>query len=213
MDINKQQMLFSKRRLDSYNSLEEHFNNLVLIGKIAPKLLVIEICIRNIVNDILKARHDINWIENEEEAEYLQKNLNNHQLVSRQNLGFWCKMIKKHSLYNAIFTFSRDFDFKKYSSINKNSYKIHNKTYKIRNSHKAEILINWIHTIRNRAFHAENLLKTRNINHKNTIAPRITTYIEFNERKIYFGVMPDKIECFLYDCLGLLDSDLHNYMK
>ena len=111
--------------------------------------------------------------------------------------------------------FGRDFDLKKYNNINKNSYKIHNKTYKTRNSHKAEIIINWIHTIRNRAFHSENLLKTRNIvyNKNPTIAPRITTYIEFNKQKIYFGIMPDKIECFLCDCLDLIDCDLCEYIK
>ena len=65
MDNDKQQMLFSKIRLDSYKSIEEHFNNLMLIGRITPKLLVLEIRIGNIINEHLKHKNGIDWIENE----------------------------------------------------------------------------------------------------------------------------------------------------
>ncbi|ARE81470.1 hypothetical protein [Campylobacter helveticus] len=47
------EILLSKERLQSYASLSEHFENLALIGRLAPKLLLIEICLRNITNDIL----------------------------------------------------------------------------------------------------------------------------------------------------------------
>lgn len=45
--------MFSKQRLDSYASAQEHFANLELIGRIAPVLLMIEICLRNSIDNRL----------------------------------------------------------------------------------------------------------------------------------------------------------------
>lgn len=206
-------ILLSKQRLDSYQNLQEHFENLRFIGILAPKVCLLEICIRNVINTSLIQKLGIDWIENEAKAEYKGKNLTNHQLVSRQNLGFWCEIAKREEI--SILSLNKKFIFKKYSEFNKDSFKIGNKTYRLRDTHKAEMILNCIHTIRNRCFHCENLLKTRQIIYKskNAKAPRITTFVEFHNRKIFFGVMPDRIEEFLDDCLELFHRDLRDLIK
>ncbi|STQ86880.1 hypothetical protein LS73_007825 [Helicobacter muridarum] len=215
MDIKKLELLFSQVRLQSYQSTKEHFRNLALVGKISPKLCILEICIRNIINHILIERLGIDWIENEVEAEYRGQNLSNHQLISRQRLGFWHKMVDKHKLYNHIFSFSKSFDFKQYYWQNIDRFYHNGKKRFLRDSHKAEVVLNWIHTIRNRAFHAENLLKTHIVTkgEKNIIVPRIVTFVETDNQRLYFRIMPDKIESFLDDCLGLIDNDLKDLLE
>ena len=213
MEKARMELLFSTARLESYQSKEEHFANLRLIGKIAPKLCMLEICIRNIVNNILSQRLGDEWCESESQAKYRGKNLCNHQLVSKQNLGFWCEMIDIHRLHNHIFHFDKTFDLKAYDTANTNKFYHNGKKRLLRASHKSEIVLNWIHTLRNRAFHAENLLKTKIImrDSKATIAPRITTFITIGDKhKLYFGVMPNKIEMFLDDCLDLIDENLRS---
>ncbi len=214
MEKEKLEILFSKARLQGYQSMQEHFENLKLIGRISPKLCVLEICIRNIINHILIERLGINWIENEYEAEYRGKNFSNHQLVSRQRLGFWHKMIDKYKLYNHIFSFPKSFDFKKYYWQNTDRFYRNGKKRFLRDSHKAEVVLNWIHTMRNRAFHAENLLKTHIITRddKNIIAPRIVTFVEIHNYELRFGIMPDRIEIFLDDCLDLINEDLKDLL-
>lgn len=198
MERAKLELFLSKVRLESYQSIDEHFENLCFIGCIAPKLLLVEICLRNITNDILIHKLGIDWIEKENEAKHKEKNLNNHQLVSRQSLDFWCKMINQYKLYNDIFHFHKNFDLKQYDDSNTNRFYYNGKKRFLRDTHKAEIILNWLHTMRNRAFHAENLLKTKIIMRKDKqiLAPRITTFIEIGKHKLYFGIMPDKIEIF-----------------
>lgn len=214
MEKARLEFLFSSARLQGYQSIQEHFENLKLIGRISPKLCVLEICIRNIINHILIERLGIDWIENEVEAEYRGQNLSNHQLVSRQRLGFWHKMIDKYKLYNHIFSFPKHFDFKRYYWQNTDRFYHNGKKRFLRDSHKAEVVLNWIHTMRNRAFHVENLLKTHIVTkgEKNIIAPRIVTFVEIYNYKLRFGIMPDKMEVFLDDCLDLIDRDLKDLL-
>ena len=73
MEKARMELLFSTARLESYQSKEEHFANLRLIGKIAPKLCMLEICIRNIVNNILSQRLGDEWCESESQAKYRGK--------------------------------------------------------------------------------------------------------------------------------------------
>lgn len=216
MENKRLESLLSSIRLRSYQSIQEHFDNLRLVGRIAPKLCVLEICIRNIVNDILIQEIGSNWHKSEDEAEYSDDNLCNHQVVSRQSLGFWLKMIAKHKLHNRIFAFNSGFDLRKYDIANTDRFYSNGKKRLLRDCHKSEIILRWIHTIRNRAFHAENLLKTKTImrEHKEIIAPRITTFVTIDDKhKLYFGVMPDKIEMLLDDCLGLIDRDLKGFIE
>ncbi|WP_270963923.1 hypothetical protein [Campylobacter upsaliensis] len=209
------EILLSKERLQSYANLNEHFENLALIGRLAPKLLLIEICLRNITNDILLHKLGDNWLEKENETKHKEKNLSNHQLVSKQSLDFWCKMIEKYKLYNDIFHFRKSFDLKRYDDYNTNRFYYNGKKRFLRDTHKVEIILNWIHTIRNRAFHAENLLKVKIIvrNDKQIVAPRITTFIKINEHRLYFGIMPNKIEIFLNECLNSLNDNIKDFIK
>lgn len=206
--MNRWETLFSKQRLGSYQNLQEHFANIQIIGILAPKVCVLEICIRNTINTALTQKLGLDWIEKESEAEHRGKNLSNHQLVSRQNLGFWCKIAQRENI--AVLPVDKAFSLKKYSDTNRDLFKIGNTTYRLRNTHKSQMILNCIHTIRNRCFHCENLLKTRTIitRGKTIEAPRITTFVEFHNHRIFFGVMPDKIEVFLNDCLDIFDERL-----
>ena len=56
-------ILLSKERLQSYSSIQEHFENLQLIANITPKLATIEIALRNLLDHEL-SKIDSNWIEN-----------------------------------------------------------------------------------------------------------------------------------------------------
>ena len=183
--MNDWEKFFSKQRLASYQNIQEHFANIRLIGTLAPKVCVLELCIRNAMNTHLIQKLGLDWIERESEAEHRGKGLNNHQLLSRQNLGFWCKVAKRENLI--ALPLSKDFDLKKYSDTNKDRLKIDNKTYRLRDTHKAQMILNCIHTIRNRCFHCENLLKTRTITTrgKSIQAPRITTFVEFHNHRIF----------------------------
>ncbi|BDB64138.1 hypothetical protein T36_0585 [Helicobacter cinaedi] len=56
--------LFSKQRLESYNNdLDKHFDNLRLIARITPKIAVIEIALRNMLDSVLTQTSPL-WIEN-----------------------------------------------------------------------------------------------------------------------------------------------------
>ena len=53
-EINAPTALLSAQRLSSYENIDEHFDNLVLIGKITPKLTLIEIALRNLMDMLLR---------------------------------------------------------------------------------------------------------------------------------------------------------------
>ena len=124
-------------------------------------------------------------------------------------------MIHQYKFYNNIFHFHKRFDLKQYDDYNTNKFYDNGKKRFLRNTHKVEIILNWLHTIRNRAFHVENLLKTKTImrNDKQILAPRITTFIEISKHKLYFGIMPDKIEIFLEEYLDLFDKNIRSFIK
>ncbi|RAX56083.1 hypothetical protein CCZ01_09800 [Helicobacter monodelphidis] len=204
--------LLSLHRLSAYESVEQHFENMRLIGYIAPKILLIEICLRNLINEEL-SKELSDWIQKEDKAKDRDKNLSNDQLVSRQSLDFWCELFCQKKLHR-IFKL-KEFDLSRYDENNKDSIKIDRKTYTIREHRKVEIIINLVRTIRNRAFHCENLFKKRKIkrNQKEAIAPRITTKININDKALYIGVMPDKIEVFLDDVLDMFNKDLNRFIN
>lgn len=69
------------------------------------------------------------------------------------------------------------------------------------NLDKNIIVFNLLRTIRNRAFHWENLLKTREMNGEKF--PRIT----HRENGTVVGVMPEMILCFLDDLINTIDNE------
>lgn len=85
--------------------------------------------------------------------------------------------------------------------------KIQNKALIIDNIDKVNIVLNLLHTLRNRACHFENLLKIRE--NDNKLYPRIST----KEKGTNIGLMPDKIENFLNDLICLINKDLLDYLN
>lgn len=112
MDREKYIELFSKERIDSYQSIEEHDENLRFISELTTRLAVIELTLRNRIDNFLK-KENINWLYNlyreldiniksPDKKDYKSRILNkikkeiecnepptNDQLVSKLNFGFW----------------------------------------------------------------------------------------------------------------------------
>ena len=130
MHLDKQIALFSQKRLQSYESAEQHRQNFLLIQRLCAKIGLLEIITRNKVARILQIGDD--------------------EFVSKQTLGFWCHQLDKHYIHNALVNLAH-IDFKKYSKFNKKD--------KMRNYQKVQIAYSLFLNIRNRAFHFENLLK------------------------------------------------------
>ncbi|EBF6019875.1 hypothetical protein FI603_02835 [Campylobacter coli] len=99
------------------------------------------------------------------------------------------------------------FDFRKYSSSNRNFFIYENTKQGFDNIDKVNIVLNLLHTLRNRACHFENLLKIRE--NDNKLYPRIST----KEKGTNIGLMPDKIENFLNDLICLINKDLLDYLN
>ncbi|WP_233704396.1 hypothetical protein [Helicobacter cynogastricus] len=86
-------------------------------------------------------------------------------LISKQSMGFWLKVVEYFRIYDQIFnpSFLDDLDFKKYYRKNKNRFS-HTDHILRENAHprryeKADLLLQLLRNLRNRAFHFENLYK------------------------------------------------------
>lgn len=71
------QILLSKERLQSYTSVEEHFENLTLIARLTPKLATLEIILRNLLDNEL-SKIDARWIESSQDTK-MQEELSKWQ--------------------------------------------------------------------------------------------------------------------------------------
>lgn len=210
MDNEKLFYFFSKPRLDSYESIDEHFENLWLIGQIAPKLGMIELILRNLLDLEMKKRKS-NWLQTCNDAKILQKIQNlqskaggqllHEQLLSNMSLGDVVRTINAEGVRGRIFSLQR-FDFKKYDKSNQNRCLGIPKKPKFNNDNKAEIVLSLLTNIRNRAFHWENLFKTRFLGDK--AYPCITTKLGGTN----IGIAPRHIEMFLDDILETFDAEL-----
>lgn len=175
MNENDLLALFSKARLSGYLNHDEHRQNILLIGDIAPKLGIIEIVTRNKVAKALNITDDI--------------------FISRQTLGYWVELLNMYRIQNKIVNF-KDIDFLKYSKFNKK--------HKWLNFEKTSITFSLIRTIRNRAFHFENLYK---LNENST--PRLSTKLHGQ----IIGIEPNNINAFLDDILTSFDDKILEYLK
>ncbi|QCD53459.1 ATPase [Campylobacter sp. RM16192] len=169
--------LFSNKRLSNYTSETEHRDNFLLMQKLAPKLGILEIVTRNKVAKIL--------------------NIDDDTFISRQTFGYWVKVIDDKKIHNSLVDL-KVIDFRKYSKFN-----IHGKS-SMPNFQKVQICYSLLLTIRNRAFHFENLYKLNEAK-----APRISTRLN---NKIV-GIMPDMLETFIDDVLDCFDEGLKDYFK
>lgn len=203
--------LISEKRLSSYKNIDEHFDNLIFISKITPKIATIEICIRNIFD----MQQPKDWIIKSQDNEiqkqvqiiqhrYGYSNINHEQYLSNLTLGNIVYLIKNSNLnYSIFFNNVDNVDFTKYCNFNRNYYK-NNKKGKTNfsNQQKMKIILNLLVNIRNRSYHWENILKTKIVKEK-TI-PRISDYF----MKVVVGIMPNRIDAFLDDILDMINKDI-----
>ena len=98
MNKNKQIALFSHKRLQGYESTEQHRQNFLLIQRLCAKIGLLEIITRNKVAQILQIADD--------------------EFVSKQTLGFWGDKINECKIHNALVNLAH-IDFKKYSKFNR----------------------------------------------------------------------------------------------
>ncbi|EOA3681517.1 TPA: hypothetical protein RTB45_001804 [Campylobacter jejuni] len=65
--------LFFKERLESYNNIYEHFENLKMIASITTKIAILELVLRNLLDKHMKEK-DLEWLRNYNEENIKQKN-------------------------------------------------------------------------------------------------------------------------------------------
>ena len=174
MNQDELETIFSKDRLAGYSSADEHRANFLLIRELAPKLGIIEIATRNRVAQIL--------------------DINDGAFISHQTFGYWAQLINRRSIHNLILDL-RGVDFRKYSQTNRKT--------KLRNFYKVRICLDLLVSIRNRAFHFENLYKT------NDGKPRVSTL----RNGEVTGIMPQNLSIFLDDIMGCFHENLRGYLN
>ncbi|WP_104759584.1 hypothetical protein [Helicobacter bizzozeronii] len=218
--------LFSKPRLESYANLAEHEANFALIARISHKIGILEVIIRNQINSVILRQNEENWWL------HLPKEINvigdfttmsPTVLISKQSMGFWIEVVKHFKVHNQIFnpSFLDCLDFKRYYHKNKNRF---NNTKCLRHYQKTTIILKLLHTLRNRAFHFENLYKYTDKGYPrlNTkISGKPITHINSsrkvlkskNLQELYIALQPEKIPLFLNDLLESFNPELVNYAE
>lgn len=203
--------LFSKQRLESYNNdLDKHFDNLRLIARITPKIAVIEIALRNMLDSVLTQTSPL-WIENSKDKIIIEArnkitkdtkntNLTHHQYLSRLTFGVIIHTIKKEKLQNKVMNL-KNIKFKSYDLSNRDFKYIKQKS-RIRNFEKVNIALSLLQNLRNRSYHWENIMKTTQKQDKTY--PRLTT----KQHNVIIGIHPNNIELFLDDIIKTYKEDL-----
>ena len=207
--------ILSAERLEGYEGdLDKHFANLKLAQRIVKRLSILEIYLRNKLDYCLKRLVGEEWIKDERSQKIIKDKssistleLQSHQILSSLMLGELVKLINEYKVEHYMFDL-KDMDFRKYHWKNRNFFYINGRKNMFSNVTKVNIALSLIRTIRNRAFHWENLLKIRHIN--GMIFPRIT----HSEKNSTLGVMPDKILEFLDDLIDTIDNEvIREYQK
>ncbi|MGL2778815.1 CAAX protease [Helicobacter pylori] len=170
-------LILSKERLAAYDSLEQYKENLKLIASITPKISNLEIYLRNALDHCLTQIKGSDWVFNEsaltpliKELKEKKKEITHSLILSKMSLGAVIRLIFCYKLEGIILDLKR-INFKSYYPNNKNALFINNKKNPLSGASKVHIALNLLWTIRNRAYHWENLLKIQPNKH-----PRITTY-------------------------------------
>ncbi len=211
-------LILSKERLAAYDSLEQYKENLKLIASITPKISNLEIYLRNALDYCLTQIKESDWVFNESaltdlinEQKEKKKEITHSLILSKMSLGAVVRLIFCYKLEGVILDL-RAYRFRAYYHENKDTLLIKNRKQNLSNYAKAHIALNLLWTIRNRAYHWENLLKTKPNNR-----PRITTYftgLKDNDRAkmpMNISVEPSKIVLFLDDLIKSVgNKDLEN---
>ncbi|MGL2619287.1 CAAX protease [Helicobacter pylori] len=201
-------LILSKERLVAYDSLEQYKENLKLISFITPKISNLEIYLRNALDYCLTQIKGSDWVFNENSLTDLindqkekKKEITHSLILSKMSLGAVIRLIFCYKLEGIILDL-RAYRFRAYYHENKDTLLIKNRKQNLSNYAKAHIALNLLWTIRNRAYHWENLLKIQP-----NKRPRITT--SFSEKTenipmdkiLVIGVEPNKITLFLDDLI------------
>ena len=210
--ISKLYALFSQARLRGYVDCAEHESNLALIGKISHKIGILEIILRNSVDDIMKTQNPL-WLESLPSGLELKTpkeiNATRDKIVSIQSLGFWVRVVEHYRIHNRVFgvEFLDNLDLRKYYAKNKNLYK--SKHNHLLRHHKVSAILQLLRLIRNRAFHFENLYKFTDNGY-----PRLNVKITNKYKEsVYIAILPNKIIEFLNDLIASFDKDLICYAE
>ncbi|WP_120903021.1 CAAX protease [Helicobacter pylori] len=211
-------LILSKERLAAYDSLEQYKENLKLISFITPKISNLEIYLRNALDYCLTQIKGSEWVFNEsaltpliKELKEKKKEITHSLILSKMSLGAVIRLIFCYTLEGVILDL-RAYRLRAYYHENKDTLLIKGKKRLLYNYIKAHIALNLLWTIRNRAYHWENLLKIQPNKH-----PRITTYftgLKDNDRAkmpMNISVEPSKIVLFLDDLTKSIgNKDLEN---
>ncbi|MGL2556372.1 CAAX protease [Helicobacter pylori] len=201
-------LILSKDRLDTYDSLEQYKENLKFISFITPKISNLEIYLRNALDHCLTQMKESDWVFNEsaltpliKELKEKKKEITHSLILSKMSLGAVVRLIFLYKLEGIILDL-RAYRFRAYYHENKDTLLIKGKKRLLYNYIKAHIALNLLWTIRNRAYHWENLLKIQP-----NKRPRITTSFSGKtknipmDRILVIGIEPNKITLFLDDLI------------
>ncbi|WQR94873.1 CAAX protease [Helicobacter pylori] len=201
-------LILSKERLIAYNSLEQYKENLKLIASITPKISNLEIYLRNALDHCLTQIKGSDWVFNEsaltpliKELKEKKKEITHSLILSKMSLGAVVRLIFCYKLEGVVLNL-RAYRFRAYYHENKDTLLIKGKKRLLYNYIKAHIALNLLWTIRNRAYHWENLLKIQP-----NKRPRITTSFSGKtknipmDRILVIGIEPNKITLFLDDLI------------
>ncbi|MBH0268954.1 CAAX protease [Helicobacter pylori] len=201
-------LILSEERLVAYDSLEQYKENLKLIASITPKISNLEIYLRNALDYCLTQIKGSEWVFSEsaltpliKELKEKKKEITHSLILSKMSLGAVVRLIFCYTLERVILDL-RAYRFRAYYHENKDTLLIKGKKRLLYNYIKAHIALNLLWTIRNRAYHWENLLKIQPNNR-----PRITTSFSGKtenipmDRILVIGIEPNKITLFLDDLI------------
>ncbi len=201
-------LILSKDRLDTYDSLEQYKENFKLIASITPKISNLEIYLRNALDYCLTQIKGSEWVFNEstltdliKELKEKKKEITHSLVLSKMSLGAVVRLIFCYKLEGVILDL-RAYRLRAYYHENKDTLLIKGKKRLLYNYIKAHIALNLLWTIRNRAYHWENLLKIQP-----NKRPRITTSFSGKTKNIpmdkilVIGIEPNKITLFLDDLI------------
>ncbi|EPZ94768.1 hypothetical protein [Helicobacter pylori] len=200
-------LILSKERLDIYDSLEQYKENLKLISFITPKISSLEIYLRNALDYCLTQIKGSDWVFSGDsltnlinEQKEKKKEITHSLILSKMSLGAVIRLIFCYKLEGVILDL-RTYSLKAYYKDNKDTLLIKGRKQHLSNYAKAYIALNLLWTIRNRAYHWENLLKLR-ANNRPRITTRFIRELEKPTSKNFnFGIMPNKIVSFLDDLI------------
>ncbi|WRB07437.1 CAAX protease [Helicobacter pylori] len=213
-------LILSKDRLAAYDSLEQYKENLKLIASITPKISNLEIYLRNALDYCLAQMKGSEWVFSENSLTDLindqkekKKEITHSLILSKMSLGAVIRLIFYYKLEGVILDL-RAYRFRAYYHENKDTLLIKGKKRLLYNYIKAHIALNLLWTIRNRAYHWENLLKIQSNNR-----PRITTSFSGKtesipmDRILVIGIEPNKITLFLDDLIKSIGNKDFEYLS